>query len=221
MSHRQEQAEEEEAKQQKEETAKVATDGTTPSTTTSTTPAQSTIHHEAHVEPPVVSPTGTTNAAPTSASATTTGTSDPSPSVAGEKPSVPAGTTPPPSSSSSTHAHSHKSHLAGKPPKQTPEQKQRSYEEERKSYLEKRKRIETLSQKLIDRIRPFVEATKPGAEDDTETKKWGERIREEVLDLSLESFGIELCHLIGEIYMQKVSTLSPSGPHEMELFTDN
>ncbi|GAA5879827.1 hypothetical protein JCM16303_004196 [Sporobolomyces ruberrimus] len=201
-----EQAEEEEAKQQKEETAKVATDGTTPSTTTSTTPAQSTIHHEAHVEPPVVSPTGTTNAAPTSASATTTGTSDPSPSVAGEKSSVPAGTTPPPSSSSSTHAHSHKSHLAGKPPKQTPEQKQRSYEEERKSYLEKRKRIETLSQKLIDRIRPFVEATKPGAEDDTETKKWGERIREEVLDLSLESFGIELCHLIGEIYMQKANS---------------
>jgi hypothetical protein len=72
----------------------------------------------------------------------------------------------------------------------TPEQKQKAYEQERATYEEKRKRIETLAAKLRDRIRPFVEATKPGDKDDMETKRWGERIREESHDLAMESFGV-------------------------------
>ncbi|GAA5970088.1 hypothetical protein JCM3765_006098 [Sporobolomyces pararoseus] len=199
-----EQAEEEEAKQQKEETGKVSTEtsaaagGST--TTTNSTATQSAIHHEAHSEPAAV-PSTTANA-PSAASGTTTAPESSSSSTTattpGEKPST--------SSTSSTTPHPPKSHLAGKPPKLTPEQKQKAYEEERKTYEEKRKRIETLSSKLRDRVRPFVEATKPGDKDDQETQRWGERIRQESLDLAMESFGIELCHLIGEIYMQKANS---------------
>ncbi|GAA5830073.1 hypothetical protein JCM3766R1_006757 [Sporobolomyces carnicolor] len=185
-----EQAEEEEAKQQKEEAAKAATDA--PAAT------QSSIPHEAHVDP------ATTTVPPTAAStAGVPASSDATPAAAsatGEQAS------PPPSTAGAQPQAQTKSHLAGKPPKLTPEQKQKAYEEERKSYEEKRKRIETLAQKLRDRVRPFVEATKPGDKDDWETKRWGERIREESHDLALESFGVELCHLIGEIYMQKANS---------------
>lgn len=71
---------------------------------------------------------------------------------------------------------------------------------------EKRERVRMLVSKLRDRIRPFVEATKPGDADDAETKRYLERIKEEAHDLSMESFGVEICHLIGEIYMAKAST---------------
>ncbi|GAA6036720.1 hypothetical protein JCM8097_003446 [Rhodosporidiobolus ruineniae] len=105
------------------------------------------------------------------------------------------------------HSHAHgKSPLAGKPPKLTAEQKAKAYEEEKKAWEEKRRRIETLAAKLRDRVRPFVEATAPGQEGDQETKRFEERMREEVRDLAMESFGVELCHLLGEIYMQKAST---------------
>lgn len=109
------------------------------------------------------------------------------------------------------------------------EQKQKAYEEEKKSWEEKRQRIETLAQKLRDRVRPFVEASKPGDKDDPETKRFAERMRDEARDLAMESFGVgewgsfmpgygeskdlkltmlicanaELCHLLGEVYMAK------------------
>lgn len=174
--------------------AQVETDSTsTTAKPTTATPQQSTIHHEAHVEPqaaPTVTPTGTPSTASPPSPATPVSTSEPSPSVAGAQPSVPASSsTSKDSKDSKEHQHA-KSHLAGKPPKLTPEQKQKAYEEEKKSYEEKRKRIETLAAKLRDRVRGFVEATNPGEKDDAETKRWAERIREESHDLALESFGV-------------------------------
>lgn len=47
-----------------------------------------------------------------------------------------------------------------------------------------------LVQKLLDRIRPFVEAGKPGDVEDPETKKYVDRMREEAHDLAMESFGV-------------------------------
>ncbi|GAA6024789.1 hypothetical protein JCM11491_000783 [Sporobolomyces phaffii] len=202
-----EQAEEEEAKQQKEEPA-------------AGTATQSTIHPDtsAPADASVTSPTGTTPSVAASTPSVPSETATPASAVAGEKPSVSTSSSIPPpppshpataastSAASSTAAPSTKSHLAGKPPKLSPEQKQKAYEEEKKSYEEKRKRIETLASKLRDRVRPFVEATNPGDANDTETKRWADRIREESHDLALESFGIELCHLIGEIYMQKANS---------------
>ena len=172
----------------------VETDSTsTTAKSTATTPQQSTIHHEAHVEPqaaPTVTPTGTTTPSPSTTGTTPVSASEPSPSVAGAQPSVPpSSSTSKDSKDSKEHQHA-KSHLAGKPPKLTPEQKQKAYEEEKKSYEEKRKRIETLAAKLRDRVRGFVEATNPGEKDDAETKRWAERIREESHDLALESFGV-------------------------------
>lgn len=81
---------------------------------------------------------------------------------------------------------------AGKAAKQqqSAEQRQKAYEEEKKSWEEKRQRVETLAKKLRERVRPFVEATKPGDKDDVETKRFAERMREEARDLAMESFGV-------------------------------
>lgn len=53
-------------------------------------------------------------------------------------------------------------------------------------------RIKELQEKLVQRIRPFVDAKNPGEKDDHETKVFEARIRTEAEDLKLESFGIEV-----------------------------
>ena len=53
-------------------------------------------------------------------------------------------------------------------------------------------RVEKLKEKMIQRIRPFVEAKHPGDINDPETKAFEAKIREEAEDLKLESFGIEV-----------------------------
>ncbi|SCV70271.1 BQ2448_1665 [Microbotryum intermedium] len=86
------------------------------------------------------------------------------------------------------------------------EKREKMEQFERERAEEKKQRIKVLSSKLKDRIRPFVEAKNPGANDDPETQRYLARIKEETMDLALESFGVELCHLIGQIYMQKASS---------------
>ena len=63
-----------------------------------------------------------------------------------------------------------------------------------------------LSLKLLDRIRRFVEAPNPGGPDDIETKKFEEAMKLEAEELKLESFGVEMCRLIGNIYVTKATT---------------
>ena len=70
-------------------------------------------------------------------------------------------------------------------------------------------------EKLIQRIRPFVNAKHPGDINDAETKAFEARIRTEAEDLKLESFGIEvsmqmskaahvqLLHTISGVYITK------------------
>ncbi|KAL8287630.1 hypothetical protein RQP46_003488 [Phenoliferia psychrophenolica] len=82
-------------------------------------------------------------------------------------------------------------------------EKMEAYEKERQE--EKRERVRTLVQKLLDRIRPCVEATNPADGNDPEVKKYLDRMREESHDLAMESFGVEICWLIGEVYMTKAS----------------
>ena len=166
--------------------------------TTTATPQQGALHSEAHVEstghstqtsaptstavPPPAAAGGVPTTSPTGASST--GAASPSPAAAA------ADSTPSSSSADAAHAHAAKSHLAGKPPKLTPEQKQKAYDDERKSYEEKRRRVETLAAKLRDRVRPFVDAREPGGMDDPETRRFAERMREETHDLAMESFGV-------------------------------
>lgn len=52
--------------------------------------------------------------------------------------------------------------------------------------------MKELQDKLVQRIRPFVDAKNPGDINDPETKVFEARIRTEAEDLKLESFGIEV-----------------------------
>lgn len=71
-------------------------------------------------------------------------------------------------------------------------------------------RIETLTKKLVERLRPFVEAVKPGDKDDAETKAFEAKMKKEAEDLKLESFGIELLHTIGNVYIMKATSFLKS-----------
>lgn len=57
------------------------------------------------------------------------------------------------------------------------------------SYLN---RIKTLTEKLKERIRPYVTAKKPNDKEDPEVKAWLAKIKTEAEDLKLESFGVEV-----------------------------
>jgi X-domain of DnaJ-containing len=118
-----------------------------------------------------------------------------------------------PSSAPSTPASPHAQATATHPKKRsklTPEQREKlaAHERERKRALEVRVRM--LTEKLVDRLRPFVEAKNPGGPGDPETAAWEARMRREADDLKLESFGVELLHAIGTVYVTKASSFLKS-----------
>ncbi|KAF8587928.1 DnaJ-domain-containing protein [Ramaria rubella] len=94
--------------------------------------------------------------------------------------------------------------------KPTPEQKKKldALEKERREAMEKR--VKELQHKLIERLRPLVEARNPGHPDDSETKAFEARMQKEADDLKLESFGVELLHTIGNVYMMKGTSFMKS-----------
>ncbi|KAI9440341.1 X-domain of DnaJ-containing-domain-containing protein [Lactarius indigo] len=94
--------------------------------------------------------------------------------------------------------------------KMTPEQREKlvAHERERKRALEARVRM--LTDKLTERLRPFVGAKNPGGPGDAETEAWEARMRREADDLKLESFGVELLHAIGTVYVTKASSFLKS-----------
>ncbi|EMD39319.1 hypothetical protein CERSUDRAFT_152451 [Gelatoporia subvermispora B] len=94
--------------------------------------------------------------------------------------------------------------------KLTPEQKKKLQEldEERRKNMEQR--VEMLTAKLTERLRPFVEAKHPGDKDDPETKTFEAKMRQEADDLKLESFGVELLHTIGNVYIMKATSFLKS-----------
>ena len=55
-----------------------------------------------------------------------------------------------------------------------------------------------------------MEAKHPGAKDDPETVAFENKMRREADDLKLESFGVELLHTIGNIYMMKATSFLKS-----------
>lgn len=52
-----------------------------------------------------------------------------------------------------------------------------------------------LTEKLKERIKPFMNASKPGDEKDLETIAFKEKMQKEADDLKIESFGVEVCIL--------------------------
>jgi curved DNA-binding protein CbpA len=75
-----------------------------------------------------------------------------------------------------------------------------AFEEERRKIREDR--VATLSKKLIDRISLWTETDK--GKDVTEAFK--EKMRLEVENLKMESFGLEILHAIGQTYLSKAAT---------------
>ncbi|KAF9269182.1 DnaJ-domain-containing protein [Marasmius fiardii PR-910] len=87
-------------------------------------------------------------------------------------------------------------------------EKLREQEKERRKVMEAR--VATLTQKMIERLRPFVEARHPGDKDDPETIAFETKMKREAEDLKLESFGVELLHTIGNVYMMKATSFLKS-----------
>jgi hypothetical protein len=84
------------------------------------------------------------------------------------------------------------------------QEKLEAYERERKKAREER--VETLAKKLIDRISIWTETDKrPDV-----TKAFEEKMRLEVENLKMESFGIEILHAIGTTYLQKATSFLKS-----------
>lgn len=76
--------------------------------------------------------------------------------------------------------------------KLTAEQRKKLQELEDERRKNMQARVETLKVKLVDRLRPFVEAKHPGDKDDPETKAFEVKMKREADDLKLESFGVEV-----------------------------
>jgi X-domain of DnaJ-containing len=68
--------------------------------------------------------------------------------------------------------------------------KLREQDDERRKVM--KERVATLTTKMIERLRPFVEAKHPGDKDDSETIAFENRMKREAEDLKLESFGVEV-----------------------------
>jgi len=69
-------------------------------------------------------------------------------------------------------------------------EKLREHEKARRKAMEER--VAMLTKKMLERLRPFVEAKDPGGKDDPETRAFEDRMKREVEDLKLESFGVEV-----------------------------
>lgn len=177
------------ATEEEQEAAKAALNGDAPSTPplaggAATSPSLAAIHPTQFSETkpvpsvsspsiPTPAPTASSDASSPSKGSTTTSTSTESASAL------------PPSSNVDPDK-------KGSVPRMTPEQRQKMELYEMKRQEEKRERLRVLISKLRDRIRPFVDASKPGEADDPETQRYITKIREQAHDLAMESFGVEL-----------------------------
>jgi hypothetical protein len=84
------------------------------------------------------------------------------------------------------------------------QEKLEAYERERRKAREER--VETLAKKLVDRISIWTETDKrPDV-----TKAFEEKLKLEVENLKMESFGIEILHAIGTTYLQKATSFLKS-----------
>ncbi|KAI9780141.1 MAG: hypothetical protein M1839_006978 [Geoglossum umbratile] len=88
----------------------------------------------------------------------------------------------------------------------TPEQRQKlaDFEKERKKIRDKR--VDTLARKLVDRISILTEMD-GGPES---TRAFKEKMRLEVENLKMESFGLEILHAVGTTYVQKATSFLKS-----------
>ncbi|KAI1375470.1 DnaJ-domain-containing protein [Hypoxylon crocopeplum] len=79
-----------------------------------------------------------------------------------------------------------------------------AYEKERAKI--RQERVDTLARKLVDRISVWTETDK-GAD---VTKAFQEKTRLEVENLKMESFGLDILHAVGSVYLSKATALLKS-----------
>ena len=79
-----------------------------------------------------------------------------------------------------------------------------AFERERKRIRDER--VDTLAKKLVDRISIWTETDKDAAV----TRAFEEKVRLEVENLKMESFGLEILHSIGTTYIQKATSFLKS-----------
>lgn len=87
--------------------------------------------------------------------------------------------------------------VARKRNKISQEQKEKLREQERERRKVMEARVTMLTTKMIERLRPFVEAKHPGEKDDPETAAFEKKMKREADDLKLESFGVEVSVCLG------------------------
>lgn len=86
------------------------------------------------------------------------------------------------------------------------EQREKLAEYEKERARVRKERVDMLAQKLLDRISVWTETDK-GAD---VTRAFQEKIRLEVENLKMESFGLDILHAIGQTYLSKGSNLLKS-----------
>lgn len=85
----------------------------------------------------------------------------------------------------------------------TKEQREKLAEYERERAKKRQERVDMLTAKLLDRLSVWTETDK-GSD---VTKAFQEKMRLEVENLKMESFGIDILHAIGQTYVSKASGL--------------
>jgi curved DNA-binding protein CbpA len=86
--------------------------------------------------------------------------------------------------------------------------KLKTLDDERKKTMTTR--VEMLALKLKERMELFVTAKNPGEKGDPNTQAFEEKMKKYAEELRWESFGVELLHVIGTIYMLKATSFLKS-----------
>lgn len=79
------------------------------------------------------------------------------------------------------------------------EQREKIYQLEKERKAKKAKRVEEVSEKLLHKIETYLEALK----NEQSLSAFSSKLDKEIEELKLESFGLELVHLIGKFYVSK------------------
>ncbi|GMM37269.1 Caj1 protein [Saccharomycopsis crataegensis] len=90
--------------------------------------------------------------------------------------------------------------------KMTKERREKLMKLEQERKEKKKKRVDEVTEKLLKKIETYLEASK--SEDGL--KSFDAKLDKEIEELKLESFGLELLHLIGKIYVNKSSAFIKS-----------
>lgn len=172
----------------------LAAAGLVSSTEAKTTPAvDSTTHEtatgpssEAEKRPAAIQGTDAPSAAPNGSEAKE--------HTSASHPVAPAPAPPTSTSTSAAKTATEKEHERQEAARRKAEQREKLREQEKARRKVMEERVAMLTQKMKERLRPFVEAKNPGVEGDPESIAFSEKMKREVEDLKLESFGVEVCY---------------------------